>query len=664
MRLRDLPIKMQLFLSSGVTLILLAILGATSWWQYDTLVAKADESIVAHRLGRTFIEHGTQHHTLIADTSQAVAGQPDSPAEARNDLQVCDLGSWLASDQREESTQLFPELAGTIKALEEPHRRLHLLVREIALSPQEPERSLALGKADRALEEMRNHLQEAVRITEKYGNAASARLHQLFASATRLVIAITILSILIGAGSSLFISLQVTRTAGDLVRVADDLAHGNITASSDIDQRDELGQLAGSANLLGKSLNALCTRVHGNSSTINTSSSSMLQLATRLAELAQTMAANSKAAAVAAEEMNANMSVVTSATEQTSNNVGTMAAATEEMTATISDIASGTENARNISQQAVYETTKAQENFRELGQAAERISEVTETINEIADQASLLALNATIEAARAGDAGKGFGIVATEIRELAKQTTIATGEIQERIERVQSSSEHAIAAVATISGIITTTSEIISSIAMAIQQQASTSSEISIHVNQASMRMQEITENIFQASSVNAQLARDIANLDMESGHVAAGSLDVRELAEEMRQNADLLQKSLHGYTFKTPPFDLGQIKDAHFNWKMQLTAALNGYVTISPEDICGHHQCEFGKWYDNAPESMASLELFKEIGIYHEQIHRRVVEAITLYNENNPKEARHKVQQFEAARREFSNRLDQLYMS
>jgi len=176
--------------------------------------------------------------------------------------------------------------------------------------------------------------------------------------------------------------------------------------------------------------------------------------------------------------------------------------------------------------------------------------------------------------------------------------------------------------------------------------------------------MQEVTENIAQASTVNGEVARDIATLKVESEKVAAGSSDVRELAEEMKYNAQLLEKILQSFSFRQAQFDIGRIKDAHFNWKMRLTSVLNGYTVIDAKEIPNHHQCEFGKWYDNAPKTLSSLPVFKEIGVYHEEVHRRVIEAVDLYNANNPSAARHKVEEFEAARKKLFKRLDELYMA
>ena len=102
--------------------------------------------------------------------------------------------------------------------------------------------------------------------------------------------------------------------------------------------------------------------------------------------------------------------------EESATNANMVAVASEELNSTINEIAKNAENARTVSLAAVEQARDASSHMTKLGQAADKIGKVTETITEISEQTNLLALNATIEAARAGEAGKGFAVVANDIR--------------------------------------------------------------------------------------------------------------------------------------------------------------------------------------------------------------------------------------------------------
>ena len=124
-----------------------------------------------------------------------------------------------------------------------------------------------------------------------------------------------------------------------------------------------------------------------------------------------------------------------------------------------------------------------------LGQAADEIGKVIEVIQDIAEQTNLLALNATIEAARAGEAGKGFAVVASEVKDLAKQTATATDDIRKRIEGIQSiDRRRGRAPSARSPAVIGNVNDVARTIAAAVEEQSITTREISQNVSQAALR--------------------------------------------------------------------------------------------------------------------------------------------------------------------------------
>jgi methyl-accepting chemotaxis protein len=188
--------------------------------------------------------------------------------------------------------------------------------------------------------------------------------------------------------------------------------------------------------------------------------------------------------------------VVATASDEASTNVQSVASATEEMASSVNEISHRVQDSARIATEAVEQARKTNHRVSELSRAAARIGDVVELINTIAEQTNLLALNATIEAARAGEAGRGFAVVASEVKALAEQTAKATGEIGQQITGIQAATQESVGAIEEIRATIEKLSEISSTIAAAVEQQGAATQEISRNVHQAAQGTQRVSSNI------------------------------------------------------------------------------------------------------------------------------------------------------------------------
>ncbi len=215
---------------------------------------------------------------------------------------------------------------------------------------------------------------------------------------------------------------------------------------------------------------------------------------------------------------------VASASDEASANVQSVASATEQMTSTVSEIGRQVAESTTIAGQAVLQAEQTDAGISELSRAAERIGDVLKLITSIAEQTNLLALNATIEAARAGEAGRGFAVVASEVKALAAQTAKATEEIGQQIAGIQTATQGSVAAIKQIGGTIKRISEIASTIAAAVEEQGVATKEISRNVQEVATGTTKVATNIGEVSrgasetgSASSQVLSSAQSLSAES---------------------------------------------------------------------------------------------------------------------------------------------------
>ncbi len=338
-----------------------------------------------------------------------------------------------------------------------------------------------------------------------------------------LMITAVFLSILI----AFFLVRSITGPIIPLVAVARKIADGDLSVHIAHTSSDELGDLSESLRFMAQNLRSMISQVSSTSTQIAAASTQLLATAEHIASGAEEVAGQATTVATAGEEMSAtscdiarNCQSAAEGAQRASKAAGDGGMVVGKTVAVMGQIA-----------QKVQESARTVES---LGTRSDQIGAIIGTIEDIADQTNLLALNAAIEAARAGEQGRGFAVVADEVRALAERTTRATKEIGEMIKAIQKETKGAVAVMelgvqqvetgteeaaksgAALEDILAQVNDVamqISQIATAAEEQTATTSEISSNMMQITDVVQQTSQGAQQSASAAAQLSGNAEEL-------------------------------------------------------------------------------------------------------------------------------------------------------
>jgi methyl-accepting chemotaxis protein len=389
---------------------------------------------------------------------------------------------------------------------------------------------LSFNEANKQFETARNLLDELSEQLIESANADAQNAHKTSGEsylALGLTLGTGLITCLLVA--VLFPGL-VTRPLNRVINTIDDLAsgNGNLTLRLEVNSQDELATLASKLNLFLDKLHGLISKLANASKEVQASSQNLLDLNDQTQKLVTTQHTSTDMVATAMNQMSATVRDVA----QSASNAAQAARQADADASNGSDLVkSSTESIVNLAQ----DVERAAEVIHKLETEVESVGSVLDVIRGIAEQTNLLALNAAIEAARAGEQGRGFAVVADEVRTLASRTKESTQEIQKMIESLQQGARNAVsvmnsgqentkisvqraesagASLVEITSAVASISDMNIQIANAAEEQSAVTEDVNKNITEISVVADNTAQISTQASQASTELSAQAEELD------------------------------------------------------------------------------------------------------------------------------------------------------
>ncbi|MGY1821965.1 methyl-accepting chemotaxis protein [Geodermatophilus sp. SYSU D00079] len=352
-------------------------------------------------------------------------------------------------------------------------------------------------------------------------SSTAAAAQDAYSAARTLTVVVVTLGLAVSVVLALLLVRSVTRPVQRVREVLDRVAEGDLSVRVGETGGAEIGEVARSVDHTLDAIGHVLTLVGDSARRLEGASQKLNVAADGIADNARTAAGQA--------------GVVVASAGEVASSVDTVATGSSQMETAIREIAQNATAAARVAGQAVTVAEDTTRTVGKLGDSSQEIATVVKLINGIAEQTNLLALNATIEAARAGEAGKGFAVVASEVKELAQETARATEDISRRVDAIQADTAGAVEAIGQISSVIGEINDFQATIAAAVEEQTATTNEMN--------------RNVAEAAGGSRDIAAAITGLAAGTEETNARVADAQRAAAELARMSGELQDAVRRFT-------------------------------------------------------------------------------------------------------------------
>ena len=375
-------------------------------------------------------------------------------------------------------------------------------------------------------------------------------LQEELASTSWIIGCVALIAIIIGLISAVMATRPVRKILTSINSLADEAGSGNLTWRLAEEGSSDQRAMAGRINDFLARLQSLVREIGTSAGRIGAQVVDMQATGASLSEAASTARNLSAETRCSADSVAEAMTTSRETLGSVARIVSSSAASVEEMSTSIADVSSIATACLQVAERARGEADRTKGEVGALESSARQIEAVVQSIQEIAEQTNLLALNATIEAARAGESGRGFSVVANEVKVLARQTSDATLDIRERVASIQETSRGTAQSILGITEVIEEVNGRAQAISLAVQEQREATAAIAESLSQTSAETNAVVSQVEDAEGLAEQIKQGVDGVDSTTTDVDARATQTSDLAGSFSQLSQSLSTSVGNFRY------------------------------------------------------------------------------------------------------------------